>query len=324
MRRYKDNISAFEALPIILLIMIAAFIPVLLVLGPGAIDYLRSLNASIPSGLSGLLNFQNLTPPHPAENQTPAQAMPPEAQLYYSLKNLSCRTLSGDFLIEAEDVSAGSMEGLSGTEETAAGMFLGEYSHNQTTRTYVRGDWMKKVLVTSAGSHTTIWKEGRIYQCNPDCTMRLLGDEGWQAYLDGLARMRSSCAHFGRTELPASVNMSRLLRFERAGRTEMNGFRCERFLISGNQAYAQSLLNSSILLDSDQRALLWSLSHLAQPIEECLDDGTGVLVYRNLTLDLTKSYRFDYAPGGYMHVNQRTDITYYSDSVPESFLALPK
>jgi hypothetical protein len=135
--------------------------------------------------------------------------------------------------------------------------------------------------------------------------------------------MRTRCAHFGKTKLPASVDISRLMKVERTGTKTINGFRCEAFLIRGNSTYAESLLPSNMSLDEDQRAILWLLSHLAGPVEECLDDGTGILVYRNITLDLTGSYRFDYAPGGYMHVNQQTMLTYYTDNVPESFLALP-
>jgi len=326
MRRYKplkDETSVYEALPILLLIMIAAFIPVIILLGPAAIDYIRSADFQIPSWLPEFPMFP-ITP----GNESPPQALPQvlsqDAQHYYSLKNLSCKTLGANFMIEATDVAAGSMQGLTGAEETLAKSMLKEYETDQTTRTYVRGSMMKKVLITSSGNHTTIWKDGRIYQCNPNCTMNLLGDAGWQAFLDGLAEIRSGCAYFGRTELPSSINQSRLLTIEDGGRTEKNGFRCELFLIRGNAAYAKSLMNSSIALDEDERALLWLLSHQAAPVQECLDDGTGVLVFRNVTLDLTPSYNFDYAPGGYMHVSQQTDVTYYTAYVPESFLALPK
>jgi len=327
MRRNKDKTSVWDALPIILLIMIAAFIPVLIVLGPPLLDYLRTIEIEIPSvpiNLTGFPGFPDFSAISANQTQPPAQALSPDALHYYALKNLSCQTLVKDFMIEAKDVSVGSVQGLTGAEETLATSMLNEYEIDQTTRTYVRGSMMKKVLITPSGNHTSIWKEGRIYQCNPDCTMRLLGDAGWQAYLDGLAKMRSGCAYFGRTELPPSINMSRLLKIDGLGRTEKNGFRCELFQISGDKAYAKSLLNSSLVLDEDERAILWLLSHQAAPIQECLDDGTGVLVFRNVTLDLTPSYRFDYAPGGFMRVGQQTDITYYTDSVPESFLALPK
>lgn len=321
MRRYKDKTSVWDALPILILVMMAAFIPVLLVLGPPFIDYVRTTGIQLPSDIPNLPQLQNVTQ---NASQPPQQPLSHGALHYFALKNLSCQTLGKDFMIEAKDVSAGSVQGLSGDEEKIARHMIGELSLDQTTRTYVRNDMMKKVLITPAGNHTTIWKDGRIYQCNPNCTMRLLGYEGWQAYLDGLERMRTGCAYFGRTQLPASINMSRLLQIDSVGRTEKNGFRCELFQISGNKAYAESLLDSKTALNEDQRAILWLLSHQAAPIQECLDDGTGVLVYRNLTLDLTKSYRFDYAPGGFMHVDQQTDVTYYASYVPESFLALPK
>jgi hypothetical protein len=255
-------------------------------------------------------------------------ALPPDMQHYYSLKNTSCKTLSENFMIEAADVSDGSITGLitsNPDEEAVAHTIASGYDSVQTTRTYVRGDWMKKAIITPSGNHTTIWKEGRVYQCNPGCTMDLLGDSGWQAYLDTLDRMREGCRYFGRTPLPAGVDVTRLIKIVGAGRVEMNGFRCERFSIFGNKTYADSLLASSGSSNwsDDQKALLWAVSHLEGPVEECLDDGTGVLVSRSLVLDLTPSYRFDYSPGGGMFVNQQTNVTYYSTDVPVSFFALP-
>jgi hypothetical protein len=327
-------LNASEALPIIVLIIIAAFLPVLIVLGLPALGYLfsfaanTSANATIPqnipnlSGLPGLPAISGIS-----GSASGAQGqLSPDAVRYYALKNRSCESLGGDFMIEAHDSSGGGMQGLSGAEADLATLMLAEYSLSQTVRTYVRGDAMKRVLITPSGNHTSIWKDGRIYQCAQNCTMRLLGDAGWQAHLDELARIRSGCAHFGRTELPAWVDLSRLLKIEGGGRTEKNGFRCELFLISGDREYAMSALNSSAgaLLDGDQRAIVWSLGRLATPVQECLDDGTGVLVFRNITLDLTNAYRFDYAQGGYLRVGQQTDVTYFTDEVPESFLALPK
>jgi hypothetical protein len=126
------------------------------------------------------------------------------------------------------------------------------------------------------------------------------------------------------TKMPDSVDIGRLLEIRNTGRVERNGFRCENFQIRGNATYAQAILDSNASLSEDQRALLWSLTHLDGPLEECIDDGVGVAVYRNLTLDLTKSYRFDFAPGGFMRINQQTELAYFTDNVPESFLALPK
>jgi hypothetical protein len=153
--------------------------------------------------------------------------------------------------------------------------------------------------------------------------MRLLGDEGWQAHLDSIERIRTDCAHFGRTALPPGVNMSRLLRIEHTGTRSISGFRCENFLIYPDSGYAEELLDGPLALDGDQNALLWGLARAEGPVEECLDDGIGIVVYRNLTLDMTGIYRFDYAPGGYARITQRTELAYYSASVPASFLALP-
>ncbi len=316
MRRPKDKTGLLDVLPILLIMALAVFVPAALFLGPMVIEKLQAME--MPS-LGGLPR-----PPGGYGNGTaPAEPADPDAALYFRLKNLSCSTLGDDFLIVTEDYSEGSYSGLSGEEAEVAEIMLKAYSYNQTTKTYVRGDQMKKVILSPAGNHTTIWKDGRIYQCNPGCSMRLLGDAGWQAYLDGLEAMRSGCAYFGRTAMPDSVDMGRLLLIERTGRAEIGGFRCEGFEIRGNSTYAGSLLASGRAFDDDQRALLWMLAHQASPVEECLDDGTGIVVRRRVALDLTGAYRFDYAPGGFMRVGQATDLTYFSDSVPESFLALP-
>jgi len=168
-----------------------------------------------------------------------------------------------------------------------------------------------------------IVKEGRIYDCTANCTMRLMRSEDSAAYYAMLSDMRTSCAYFGNTKMPDSVDAGRLLLIERLGMAEVNGFRCEKFHIQGNATYAQSLLNSSQRLNEDQKAVLWLLSHLEGPVEECLDDGTGVVVLRNMTVDLTRSYMFGYAPGGYMRLVQKTELLYFTNNVPESFFGLP-
>ncbi len=264
-----------------------------------------------------------LNPPQPAANATPA--LPPDAALYYRLKNLSCSTLSADFLIETRDVTNGAVIGLEPAipQETAvAQSFAGVYDSDQTTRTYVKGEEMKKVITSGDNSLTLIWKDGRLYQCDGNCTMRLLGDAGWQSYLDSLGAMKADCAYFGKTVPPPSANLSRLLSFRLGGRKNMSGFICDDFLITPDKAYASSLLQSQSL-SSDQQALLWGLSHSAGPVEECLDEGTGIVVYRELILDLSGVYKFSYSPGGGMFVDQQTRTTFYSSYVPESFLALP-
>lgn len=256
----------------------------------------------------------------------PIDTRPPDVQKYFELKNLSCGILSEDFLLQTHDISQASVSGLltsiSGEQEIADSI-ASQYDSEQTTSTYVRGTWMKKVILTPSANHTTIWKEGRVYQCNPSCTMNLLGDEGWQEHLDALERIRTSCQYFGKTAMPEEVDMLQLISIERMGREDFKNFRCERFSITGNKTYAESLLASNITFDNDQTALLWGISHLKGPVEECLDDGVGLIVWRNLTIDLTESYRFDYTEDGGMYVNQYTELLYYDDSVPESFFALP-
>jgi hypothetical protein len=57
-------------------------------------------------------------------------------------------------------------------------------------------------------------------------------------------------------------------------------------------------------------------------MEECLDEGSGIAISRTLTLDLTKTYDLDYSPGGFMHIVQQTNLTYYTDFVPASFFTV--
>ncbi len=265
----------------------------------------------------------NQTPP--ANATANATALSADAAFYYRLKNLSCATLSKDFLIVTEDNATSAVVGLVPAipqEAEVAQSFASSYASDQATRTYSKGDETKKVIASAGNNLTLIWKDGRLYQCAENCTMRLLGQEGWQAYLDSLKNMRTGCAYFGRTPFPPSVNMSRLLSFTWTGKQNLSGFTCQDFLITGDRTYASSLL-SDPGLDADQHALAWALAHQAGPMEECLDDGTGIVVFRSLTLDLSGVYKFSYSPGGGMFVNQQTRLTYYSGNVPESFLALP-
>jgi len=311
--RPEDRSGFLDVLPILLLMALVVFIPAALFFGPAILEKLSALE--IPE----------IRPPPPIANGTGAPpAADPDAELYFRLKNKSCSTLGEDFLIVTNDMSEGSFAGLSAAEGYVASRMLKPYDYNQTTKTYVRGASMKKVIITGSGNHTTIWKEGRIYQCNPNCTMHLLGDSGWQAYLDGLEKMRSGCAFFGRTPMPDHIDAARLLSIRRTGRVDGEGSRCEGFAISGNVTYARSLLDSGASMDEDQQALLWMLAHLASPVEECLDDGTGIVVSRKVVLDLAPVYRFDFAPGGFMRVSQTTGLEYFTDEVPESFLALPQ
>jgi hypothetical protein len=177
MRRYRDKSSVFDVLPILLLLGLGVFVLLLLLFSPQILEYAKRLE--LPS-IGEIPQIAEM-PEAPPQNQTHEPALSPDAQFYFSLKNKSCQTLSGNFLIATTDVSKGSVQGLSGLEASAAGMMIAGFESNQTTKTYVRNDSMKKVIISGSLEHTTIWKEGRIYQCNPNCTMRLLGDAGWQA-----------------------------------------------------------------------------------------------------------------------------------------------
>ncbi|MFN7991454.1 MAG: hypothetical protein U0R44_04830 [Candidatus Micrarchaeia archaeon] len=275
----------------------------------------------LPAVLPYLAGISKAPAPEPAVRQGPSA----DEALYYSLKNRSCQTLSHDFLIVTEDRAVGSIVGLvpSVPEEIPlAESIAASNDLNQTVRTYVRGQEMKKVVSDKVRNATLIWKDGRLYQCGDRCSMRLLGDAGWQSYLDSLEKMRTGCAYFGRTPMPPQVNMSRLLRITRTGRQEIGGFRCEGFLLAADRSYAEWILANQSL-DQDQQAVVWGLARQAAPFFECLDDGNGIIVSRNITLDLSRVYRFGYSPGGGMFVSQQTSLTYFGDSVPESFMGIP-
>lgn len=255
----------------------------------------------------------------------PVHQMPEDMQRYYEMKNLSCATLKRNFLIVTEDVSRGAFYGLSPDtpeERAAAESLMAQYDFNQTTKTYMRGDWVERVVISGDGQTTTIWKEGRVYNCTPNCTMRLFTAQDSADYASMFGSMRTGCAYFGRTALPSSVEMEKLVWIERVQPRDVNGFRCQDFMISGNKTYALELLSSEGLTE-DQRSLLWGIAHLDTPVEECLDEATGIIVLRNFAMDLSGVYRFDYSPGGYMNVYQQTKLTYFSYNVPESFFALP-
>lgn len=261
-----------------------------------------------------------------AGTQQPVESLPPDMEAYFALKNRSCETLSGDFLIMTEEYSTAWASGIvPDTPEVrgAAGLVMQDYDYNATTKTYVRNSMLKVVSITPGGNLTTIWKDGRIYECRENCTMRLLSQGEADALRSRLERMRTSCAYFGKTRLPDSVSTARLLEITKAGVSESGGQRCVDFTIHGNASYASSLL-SSPGLDEDQRALLWAVAHFDGPVRECLDERSGITVLRNLSLDLTGAYIFDYSPGGYMKATQWTRLLYFTDSVPESFFSLPK
>jgi hypothetical protein len=294
--------SVFEILLLFLFIALAVAVLLILLLGPQYADDIVV----------------------PEKKEQPKKQLTTDWIRYFQLKNTSCKTLSGNFLIVTDDTANGSMAGLVESvigEREAAERILSGYSSNQTTKTYVRGEWMKKVVISGGNENTTIWKEGRIYECNGNCTMRLMSENESSEYYNNLYRIKSGCAYFGKTSPP--VDLGSLITLNRTGILNMRGYRCENFLISANRTYAKHLLTNGTL-DTEQRTLLWAIAHLDKPLQECLDESTGIIVYRNITLDLTDAYLFDYNPGGYMKVNQQTNLTYFTDNVPESFLGLPQ
>ncbi len=294
---------------VLLLIVLAALIPIAMILEPGIVQDIRSYLEEI-----GLLG-----------EGAPEQQLTGDAQRYFDLKNASCGTLSGNFLIVTEDVAEARMEGLIENvrgERSAAERILDSYSLDQTTKTYVRGDQMKRVVIADDVEKTTIWKEGRVYECEDGCRMRLMSDLESEQYYANLSSIKTDCLYFGKTQPPDSVDLDSLLDITRTGVLEINGYRCDNFLITGNKTYAASILETDEL-NEEQRALMWALVHLEGPVQECLDESTGIIVLRDLSLDLTDAYLFDYEPGGYMQVNQQTKLTYFTDDVPQEFLALP-
>ena len=299
--RFSDFVGI---LLIFLIVAIVAFLPTVLILGPKLFQELKDLYYAAP-------------PP-----QAPAPVG--DEGRYFDLKAASCRTLSKDFLIATSDLGEGEISGLvekSPETRTVANLILNDYRINNTLKVYSKGDELKVVQLPGENI-TTIWKGGRIYNCTGSCNMHLTTGEESATHSDLLYAMRHDCAYFGTTPLPPTVNISRLLNITRTGALKLNGYDCDNFLITGDRDYVLSLLTSQ-KLDNDQRALLFAIAHFASPMQECLDQGTGVIVYRNITLDLTDAYRFNYEPGGYMRVNQQTKLVYYTDNVPESFLSVP-
>lgn len=295
---------------VLFLIILAAVVPVLLILGP-QLD------------LELVLPQINITQPQP-EEKPPGPVYDADTERYFTLKNKSCQTLSGDFLIVTNDISDGKLHDLvpaTESEGVFAQNLADEYDFNLTTKTYLRGDQMKKSLSSNGIELTTIWKNGRIYTCTAICQMRLMDENDSEEYYAKLDEIRSSCRHLGKTEMPESVDLNRLLVIDKKGLETINGFKCERFWISGNESYMDSLNRS--ILDPEQEALIWALEHLEGPLEECLDESTGIIVERDFTLDLTDSYDLEFDAGGYLQVQQTTELTYFTTTVPEEFLALP-
>ena len=140
--------------------------------------------------------------------------------------------------------------------------------------------------------------------------MRLMNDEDSEIYHSKLHDIRTNCQYFAKTELP--YNISDLLSFEKTGTKIISGNKCDNFLIAPKNLPENSSVD-----------LIWALERLDGPMEECLDESTGIVVYRNLTIDLTDDYLLEFQEGGYLKVNQVTTLGSFTTKVPESFLALP-
>ncbi len=272
---------------VFVLIVLAATLPVIFLIGP-------QLDLSVLE-----------EPSHPpAKNITPAD---PDAVRYFELKNRSCETLSKDFYIATRDISVAHIEGItsqSDVEEQAARSIADSFNYNESRRTYVKGDWMK----ISNSTATRIWKQGRYYFCTKNCTMTLLDEGLSNQYYDMLYELRTNCRYFAKTEFPSITDY---IRIEKTGERTINGNRCDYFEITPGQ-FPQNLTQK-------QDQLVWGLSRLKGPIHECLDESTGIVVYRNLTLDLSDEYIFDVDE---FTVSQETVLETFRRNVPDEFFAI--
>jgi hypothetical protein len=241
---------------------------------------------------------------------------------YYSLKNTSCQSLSGDFLIMVSDSSKGKMSGFEPKipeDEVAASIILDNLDFNKSRKTYVRGDWLKIVDVMPNGQQNmTIWKAGRVYRCKESCTMGRIENDSHQLMLDS---MREDCMHFGKTPLPEGVSKTALFNITYVGKKGLSVSRCDEFLISANRTYAIEIMEN-YELDSQQESFFRALSNM-DLARECLDDGTGIIAERDVSFDLTDDFMLEFAENGSLTVKLRTRLLHYQDDVPESFFALP-
>ncbi len=140
----------------------------------------------------------------PPEPEPPEPIVDPDMQRYFDLKKTSCDMFSKNFLIVTEDVAHGEMQGLipaTSDEQQIADSIIRQYDFNQTTRTYLRGDQMKKAVLSNETETITIWKEGRVYVCEETCSMRLMSENESEEYYDMLYRIRNDCAYFGKTDV---------------------------------------------------------------------------------------------------------------------------
>ncbi len=262
-----------------------------------------------------------------SQNASASSSLPSgDAAEYLALKNLSCQTLSKDFEITVHTEATPAISGFipnNGQETIVMDGILRMLSFNSTNRTYSKGDEMKQVELGGAANTTTVWKNGRVYYCRDGCTSHTITPKESGDYYDMLYRMRSECAYLGKTPLPPSINVSRLLNIKDSGEKTIGFFTCRDFMITGDQAYAHALLRNSTGLDDKQKDLLWNIAHLSGPIEECLDTATGLIILRDMELDMTHVYDMGFAGNGSLMLYQKTELLDFNNNVPESFFALP-
>jgi len=265
--------------------------------------------------------------PRTSQNASASPNLPSgDAAEYLAMKNLSCQTLSKDFEITVHTEAVPAISGFipnNGQETIVMAGILRTLSFNSTNRTYSKGDEMKQVEIGGTANTTTIWKNGRVYSCKDGCASHLISAKESGDYYDMLYRMRSECAYLGKTPLPPSINVSRLLNIKDSGEKTFGYFTCRDFLIRGDQTYAHALLGNSTALNDKQKDLLWNIAHLSGPIEECLDEATGLVILRDMSLDLMRVYDMRFADNGSLTLHQKTELLSFNNNIPESFLAVP-
>jgi len=301
--------SLILILILLLLILLAASVLVYLI-------FFSNINFNLDE-----INIDSITDQDNVQNSI----LSPDAERYFRLKNNSCDFLSGNILISTKTISSGKIYAIKTPEEQyVADYIIGQYDSNKTDKLYIYDNQTKYVLIDNGAETTVIWKNGRIYECNTGggCTMRLMEDEVSQQYYDELHKLRTDSAYFGNTNMPNSVDTNKLYQISHIGSLNFGDYDCDNFLISANHTYASQILAEQTLSE-DQRALLWAAVHFNGPMQECLDQATGIVVFRNMTLDLTHAYLFSYASDGHMYLTQQTKLVYLQQDIPEEFLRLP-
>lgn len=267
------------------------------------------------------INFGTDTTVGPVQTQSLSQ----DAAKYFGLKNKSCEFLSGNILFVTKTNSVSEIHAIKTTEEQYLADYITcPYNSDITDKLYIYNNQTKYVSIDNGTETTIIWKMGRLYACaaNSNCTMHLMDDIESKKYADELFLLRTGCAYFGNTNLPKSIDTNKLFQISSTGSSNFGDYTCDNFLISANRTYASQILAEQNLTE-DQTALVWAAAHFNEPVQECLDQATGIIVFRNMAFDLTHSYLFDYELGGYMHLTQQTKLVYLQKDIPEEFLRLP-